>query len=209
MADRKFSKQPVIVAKQLARMKPSEQFTIVPKIPGDMKSFYILLHPTSGHYINQRHVLEFQTVYGNEVVYYFPFQPPNVKFLTPIYHTNISKAGSICVDILNQPAQWSPQYTIETVMISIIALLDDPNTSSAYNATPSNHWSKCMRTYDDHLKLGRYDGKAAMALKEQIFEDYDQTARAHAATADLSPWVEYFPDILNLRNMRLGEEAKE
>lgn len=55
----------------------------------------------------------------------YPLYPPNVRFLTKIYHPNIDKLGRICLDILKD--QWSPALQIRTVLLSIQALLGSPN----------------------------------------------------------------------------------
>ncbi|XP_050355978.1 ubiquitin-conjugating enzyme E2 T-like [Nymphalis io] len=59
----------------------------------------------------------------------YPFEPPQVKFITPVYHPNIDKGGRICMNMLKMPPKgsWLPTITIETLIISVQSLLANPN----------------------------------------------------------------------------------
>ena len=46
----------------------------------------------------------------------YPHAPPNVTFVTPVYHPNIDSGGRICLDLLKQPPTVS-RYRSETVKV--------------------------------------------------------------------------------------------
>lgn len=59
----------------------------------------------------------------------YPFEPPRLKFVTPIYHPNIDTSGRICMDLLKMPPKggWKPTITLENLLVAAQLLLGNPN----------------------------------------------------------------------------------
>ncbi|XXH00061.1 hypothetical protein Hte_006403 [Hypoxylon texense] len=78
----------------------------------------------------------------------YPYQPPTFRFLVPIYHPNVYPDGKLCISILHTPGEdmtsgeeaserWSPLQGVESVLRSVLLLLDDPEINSPANVDAS------------------------------------------------------------------------
>lgn len=83
----------------------------------------------------------------------YPYSPPSFRFLNKMYHPNIYDNGEVCISILHPPIddpqsgelpseRWNPTQTVRTVLLSVISLLMEPNTSSPANVDASVMYRK-------------------------------------------------------------------
>lgn len=70
----------------------------------------------------------------------YPYTAPVVKFVTPCFHPNVDTCGNICLDILKD--KWSALYDVRTILLSIQALLGEPNVDSPLNTLAAEKWQK-------------------------------------------------------------------
>ena len=79
----------------------------------------------------------------------FPQNPPEMKFITEMWHPNIYKDGRVCISILHSPGvdrfneqekaeeRWRPSLGVEQIILSVISMLNDPNCDSPANIDAS------------------------------------------------------------------------
>ncbi|CAI4036618.1 hypothetical protein SMKI_15G4690 [Saccharomyces mikatae IFO 1815] len=79
----------------------------------------------------------------------YPFHPPKIKFVSPMWHPNVDKSGNICLDILKE--KWSAVYNVETILLSLQSLLGEPNNKSPLNAVAAELWDTNMVEYRKKL----------------------------------------------------------
>ena len=89
----------------------------------------------------------------------YPLEPPEVYFLTPIYHLNINpKApkspndeplGHISLSTLSF---WKPEYTMREVLMNIFYLFYIPNPESPYGIDRAEEFINNKAKYEEKVK---------------------------------------------------------
>lgn len=81
----------------------------------------------------------------------YPLRPPKMKFVSQMWHPNISKEGDVCISILHEPGEdsfgyeaaserWNPVHTAETIILSVISMLSEGNDESPANLDAAIDW---------------------------------------------------------------------
>jgi len=81
----------------------------------------------------------------------YPNLPPQMKFVSEIWHPNIYANGNVCISILHPPGEdkwgyekaserWLPIHTVESILLSVISMLSTPNDESPANIEAAKEW---------------------------------------------------------------------
>lgn len=94
----------------------------------------------------------------------YPYQPPTFRFMTPdICHPNVYTDGNLCISILHKPGEdahsgelaserWNVLHGVESVLRSVLLLLDDPEINSPANVDASVLYRDRRDEYDARAK---------------------------------------------------------
>ena len=122
----------------------------------------------------------------------YPFEPPKVHFVTPIYHPNIDSAGRICLDILNMPdgngkGAWKPSLNLKTVLLSIRLLMSEPNPDDGLMVDITHEYihnrALFERTAVERTRLHATEEAAAAAAAADAEPEPEPPAAASGAAA--------------------------
>jgi ubiquitin-conjugating enzyme E2 D/E len=138
----------------------------------------------------------------------FPFSPPSCRFLTKIFHPNIDYAGKICLDFL-EPQNWRMELIyLESILLSICALLDQPNVDdplvpeiAATYIENESKFNQIARQYTaqfahEHVAIRTSNVAASPGAApgwQSIFLE-DRRRVIQTRTAQLIGWLERGPD---------------
>jgi len=80
----------------------------------------------------------------------YPFVEPKVKFMPTIFHPNVySVTGDICLDLLKDA--WTPALTVVSLCLSILSLMNSPNTGDPVNAIAANLYDTDREQYKEEV----------------------------------------------------------
>jgi len=100
----------------------------------------------------------------------YPFSPPDFRFERPLWHPNVYPDGRLCISILHQPGEdvmsgesagerWSPVQRVESVLISVLSLLDDAEVSSPANVDAGVMLRNDPNAYQERVRQDRDKSK--------------------------------------------------
>lgn len=89
----------------------------------------------------------------------YPYSPPTFRFLNGFMHPNVFPDGRLCISILHSPGddptsgesaaeRWSPAQSVESVLMSIVSLINEPNCSSPANVDAGVMWRENRSKYE-------------------------------------------------------------
>uniref|UniRef100_A0A8C8UIW6 UBC core domain-containing protein n=1 Tax=Peromyscus maniculatus bairdii TaxID=230844 RepID=A0A8C8UIW6_PERMB len=98
----------------------------------------------------------------------YPYSPPTFRFLTKMWHPNIYENGDVCISILHP---WNPTQNVRTILLSVISLLNEPNTFSPANMDASVMFRKWRDSKGKDKEYAEIIRKQVSATKDEAEKD--------------------------------------
>merc|ERR1711907_423132 len=122
----------------------------------------------------------------------YPMEPPKLQFLSRFWHPNVYPDGKVCLSILHSPGndpmsgelpeeRWLPTQTVNTIVLSLISMLGEPNFSSPANVDASVQWRNDLQAFKRKVRDTIVAAKADIPDHIKIpHPDTDPTERERA-----------------------------
>eukprot|EP00612_Vaucheria_litorea_P001904 CAMPEP_0171455412 /NCGR_PEP_ID=MMETSP0945-20130129/2317_1 /TAXON_ID=109269 /ORGANISM="Vaucheria litorea, Strain CCMP2940" /LENGTH=167 /DNA_ID=CAMNT_0011980647 /DNA_START=141 /DNA_END=644 /DNA_ORIENTATION=- len=94
----------------------------------------------------------------------FPNNPPTMTFVSEMWHPNVYEDGRVCISILHPPGEdkyndqetaeerWRPILGVESIIMSVISMLSDPNDESPANIDAAVQWRKEKEAFKKRVR---------------------------------------------------------
>ena len=130
---------------------PNYHYSIYPNENDFYKWNFIMIGPEDTLF--EGGIFEGYMLFKND----YPNKAPDVVVTSKIFHPNIYKNGKVCMSILhdgrdmygyeNDSIRWNPTQGVNSIMMSLISILSDPNTESPANIDASKMYENNLEEY--------------------------------------------------------------
>lgn len=128
----------------------------------------------------------------------YPYEPPDFRFNRPLWHPNVYPDGRLCISILHQPGEdamsgeasgerWSPVQRVESVLISVLSLLDDAEVSSPANVDAGVQLRTNPEAYRERVRQDREKSKEDIP-KDFVMPTHETAFRKEEKVEDTFSW---------------------
>ncbi|XP_073992179.1 ubiquitin-conjugating enzyme E2 R1-like isoform X2 [Rhodnius prolixus] len=145
----------------------------------------------------------------------YPYSPPTMKFLSKVWHPNVYQSGDLCISILHPPIddpqsgempceRWNPTQTVRTILLSVISLLNEPNTFSPANVDASvmyRRWKDSKgndKEYEEIIKKqvlqSREEAEKDGVVVPITLEDYTRNSRVKRKDSTPIDLTDFYDD---------------
>jgi ubiquitin-protein ligase len=100
----------------------------------------------------------------------YPMDPPSVQFIGEFFHPNVYRDGKVCLSTLQMSvpkdvrsevdvarargaSNWTPALDVESVFISVVSLLADPNPNDPANLDAAKMLIEDRKAFDERVKM--------------------------------------------------------
>ncbi|CAD8083491.1 unnamed protein product [Paramecium sonneborni] len=153
----------------------------------DIKTWKILLYGPKGTvYEDGLYILSY--IFPQD----YPFKAPKVQFITKMYHPNVSRGGSICLDILIN--SWTPLQTTTKVLESILTMLQNPNTDNALDCNIASIYQLEPELFKENALKEKLEVASPSEdnLLKNILGDIEDNSQEYIDTKkELLSWLQY------------------
>ncbi|PWY85842.1 hypothetical protein BO94DRAFT_535979 [Aspergillus sclerotioniger CBS 115572] len=135
----------------------------------------------------------------------YPFRPPVMKFVTKVWHPNISsQTGAICLDTLS--SAWSPVLTIKSALLSLQSLLSTPEPKDPQDAEVAG---MLIRRPQEFARVAqewavvyagaprKYAGEGSGGVTDEALRLQELKSREEQEQEDLSKYDGYNKDLID------------
>lgn len=109
----------------------------------------------------------------------YPFKAPSLKFMTKIYHPNVSEDGNVCLNILDAK-HWKPSVNVEQILQALFNIINKPEVDHPLRTELADQFKKKLDAFKaEAKKQTKAHAEKIPTESETIEQGQDKTENAN------------------------------